>query len=742
MAAGNNLTDTDDSVPHVLDDREIVTKVLAKAKESVGWYDSRLSIERMRVLQYYNGELPKRQHVGASSFISPEVYDGVEMMKAQLLEVFAGGENIARFDPDQTMDAEACRVATEYARFIIFQQNPGFDIFETIIHDALMARIGVAKVYWDERTVHRDEEFDGLQPHEAMGLAAQDDVDEFDGTLDEDTGTYAGTLTRRIDKAQVCIDVLPPEEFLISPRWPILKTAPYCGHRTLKTKAELIEEGYDEDIVMDLHYDDSKGLDLSPEVIERNKPIETAQALDNPVQPEMELVMLYESYIRMMIDPKKGVRLYKIVHVNEVILDKQEVDKAPFLVYIPLPIPHLFYGNNYAARIIPYQNAQSILNRAVLDHTSITVNPRWQVVKGGLINPREMLENRLGGIVNVRTPESVAPLAYPNLNPFVFQVMQQMQENKETTTGISSLSQGLNKDAISQQNSQGLVDNLVNLSTTRQKIAARNFAYGFYTDLMLEVIRLAILHEKKEKFIQVAGDVLKITPQQWTERTTCSVSLHLGYGEKDQQVQQMTAAYAGMAQDPGLAPGFGYPQRYNMVQAIMKKRGWADGPNWLAPPNQVKPPQPDPLKVQEVQAKTQTAAAALMNAKANMQHEGTRGMVDSAKVKLDAQRNVMQSMDHDREQKRKDVDVANKVNIAQRKMDLEERGQQHQHFDDAVNTASKVNVDQRRMALDEHQPIQVPATHPILRTARQATDGNFYVRHPATGQYHMVVPNA
>jgi hypothetical protein len=75
--------------PQVLDDAEIVTRVLAKSKECVGWYDSRLSKERERVLKYYNGQLPARQHAGSSSYVSTDVYDSVEMMKAQLLETFA-----------------------------------------------------------------------------------------------------------------------------------------------------------------------------------------------------------------------------------------------------------------------------------------------------------------------------------------------------------------------------------------------------------------------------------------------------------------------------------------------------------------------------------------------------------------------------------------------------------------------------------------------------------------------------
>lgn len=657
--------------PHVLSDTDIVTKVLSVARESVGWYDSRLSLERQRVLGYYNGELPRRQHPGSSSYVSTDVYDGVEMLKSQLLEVFAGGDHIAQFDPDQAMNASDCLVATEYASYIIFRENDGFGIFRDVIHDALLARVGVAKVFWDERYEHRDEEFEGLQDHEAMGLAAQEDVSELDASPDE-TGLYKGTLSRKIDKSCVRIICVPPEEFLISPRAPNMHWAPYVGHRTLKTKAELIDEGYDKDVVMGLHYDDAQGLDLSPEVIERNRQIESAQALDNPIQAVMQQVMLYESYVRMQIDPSKGVRLYKIVHVNNVLLDKQEVDRLPFISYVPLPIPHLFFGNNFAARIIPYQNAQTVLTRGVLDHTVTTTNPRWQVVKGGLINPREMLENKLGGLVNVRTPESVSALQYPSLNPFIFQVMQTLTSNKESSTGISSLSQGLNKDAISKQNSQGLVDNMITLSSTRQKVAARNFAYGFFTQLMLEVVRLAIMHDKKEKFIEVAGNTMKVNPQQWTDRTTCSVSMHLGYGEKDQTITQMQQAYSGMAQDPALGPGFGYQQRYTMIRDMMKLRGWAGASNYLAPPNTIKPPPPDPIKMAEVQAKTDTAKAAVMNAQTNASQEQTHQAVDGTKVHLDAQKNVLSAMDHDRDQARKDAETANRINVSQREIKLAE----------------------------------------------------------------------
>jgi hypothetical protein len=89
--------------PQVLSEEEILQKTQEKSQKSVGWYDSRLSRERTRVIRYYNGALPARQHDGSSSYVSTDVYDAVELAKAQILEVFSGSDEIAQFDPDQDM---------------------------------------------------------------------------------------------------------------------------------------------------------------------------------------------------------------------------------------------------------------------------------------------------------------------------------------------------------------------------------------------------------------------------------------------------------------------------------------------------------------------------------------------------------------------------------------------------------------------------------------------------------------
>ncbi len=383
----------------------------------------------------------------------------------------------------------------------------------------------------------------------------------------------------------------------------------------------------------------------------------------------MEYIVYYESYIRMQIDSSKGVRLYKICRAGDKILDKQEVDKAPFLAFVPLPIPHVFYGFNFAAQVIHTQNANTVLFRGVLDHTAITSNPRFFVVNGGLLNPRELLDNRLGGVVNVRRPDSVVPMQQNQLNSYVFQTMQVLDSKSEKSTGISALSQGLNKDAISTQNSRGLVDNMIKVGSGRQKIIARNFAYDFFVPLMIEVVRLLIANQKGDKVIEIAGKPFSVSPEAWTERTTCSVSLHLGYGEKDMAANELAQGYQMMAKDPGLGTAFGLKQRTAMLADIGKLKGFTNFAAYIDPNAQ--PAGPDPLAVRELDIKERQVA---VSEQANQFKASDASRLYASEQVKSAQKDAeirVNALDQDRTNDRQDMETAARVAQGEEQLQIE-----------------------------------------------------------------------
>ena len=127
-----------------LSDSDILALVEQKVRHGVGFVDSRLSAERERVLKYYNSQLPKRQNEGRSSYVATDVYDSVEMAKAQLIETFSGNpDNIISFPPLNDKDIESSRIATEYCSYQIWRMNDGFGMIRDVIHNGQIGRAHV-----------------------------------------------------------------------------------------------------------------------------------------------------------------------------------------------------------------------------------------------------------------------------------------------------------------------------------------------------------------------------------------------------------------------------------------------------------------------------------------------------------------------------------------------------------------------------------------------------------------------
>lgn len=656
-----------------LSDEALGLLVDRKITDSVTWYSSKLSREREQVLKYYNSELPLKQNQGSSSFISTDVYDGVEAMKAQLLETFASGREIVKFDPTGPEDAEEARIATKYCDHVVFSQNDGYKLFGDVIHDGLIARVGVAKVFWEKNIKKVDEEFDGL-PEEAVHLIASDEsVDKLTAEQDLETGMFSGKLVRKKDLSQVKIEDINPEEFLIEPHAKNLGPDYVCGHRTMKTEDELLKMGYDlKKIRKAAKSEDAIALQSRPEVFARFQQIDSGFVQNDNEDESKHLYIVNEVYIKVRREGDSYAKLYKVVRLGDQTLEVEEVDDHPFVCYRPLPIPHSFFGNNYASRIIPTQNVNTVLTRAIVDHASITVNPRYSVLKGGLTNPRELLDNRLGGIVNVTRPDAVKPLEQASLNPFVFQALQLVDSKNEKTTGISSLSQGLNKDAVSSQNSDAMVERLVGLSQTRQKIVARNFANDFLLPLYLKVYDLVITKEDKKKIMDVAGNWVPVDPTRWKERRAATVSLHLGYKEHENEAQKLVQLGSLLNQDPRLQRMFTDDNRYKLAVDVMKLQGHGNYNDYITPPEKLPPEQPNPMEVAKAQVEKTKADAAMLTAQASMKKIDMHGAIEVSREKLQEQQKAFDNHIKELETHRKDIDIANKIDVSQREMKLAE----------------------------------------------------------------------
>lgn len=578
-----------------LEDDQVVKIVEDNIARSVGYYDSQLSVERKRVTDYYNATLPKPAHDGNSKYVSQDVYDAVNSMKAALLETFSAGRRIASFAPQNADDVELAEVCSQYTDYVMFRQNDLHSVMSDVIHDGLVARVGIAKVYWDERIDYELREFDRLTPDELDMLIAEEGVELEDSKTDE-IGLISGSVSVEVDNSQVAIESISPESFVIEPQAISLDKVNFCAHRERKTISELREMGYSEDIIDAIGDDhDDVEMETDPEVLARHDDIGSDRGFNaKGYQDQVRNVMVYECYIMLDPDGTGTARLHKVCKAGNALLDMYEVDRMPFCCFVPIPIPHAFHGANYADKIVSTQNARSVLTRSILDHAVITNNPRYMVVKGSMTNPRELIDNRVGGLVNVTRADGISPIPQAPLNPFIFQTLQLLEDDAEDTSGISSLAKGTNKDAVSKQNSAAMVEQLASMSQQRQKIIARNFANQFLKPLFHEVYRLVVENEQQQKIVELAGNYVEVNPSSWADKRDVAVELSLGYGEREREAAKYLAVHQLFSQDPALQPFYTPENRYKLMKAVLEKQDIMNVDDYITRPDQLPPPQPDP----------------------------------------------------------------------------------------------------------------------------------------------------
>lgn len=630
-----------------IDDARLVAMISSGVGMAVGFADSKLSKEREEVQRYKDGEKPYKAHSGDTKYNSYDLFESVEQMKSVLLEVFSGNSRPVVFTPANGEDVAAAEIRTEYCTNVIFSQNKGFSIVQATIEDGLMNRAGIVKVWWE--TKHTTEHYDlaNTTYEEIAAFLSKNPTAE----IKEVEGTQDGTKFKRVrlsikkDRSQVRIKVLAPEQFGISPMAEDIESADLVFHREPMTVSKLLKQGYDKKTIMALNDSDRFWLSTEPEIMQRFGQTDDMigmHGLEDGQKSNRE-IMVFEAYLEIADDDEEGEQqLTKVIMAGDQILSREPVDRKPFVAFIPLPKPHAFWGTNFAKMIIPTQNSRTYLTRAVINHALISTNPRVMVAKGGLLNPRELVENRFGGIVNVKSLEQVAPFPQASLNPFVLQIRQSLLDDKEQITGTSAMSAGLNKDVLSKQNSQELVQDVTTAGQTRQRIVARNFAECFLRELYMLVYRLVLENEDRERIVAIAGNWTPVDFTQWPEDTEMEVSFSLGLNEMKQEATKWMGFDKYMASDPMLHSFYPPPKRFAVLKKAMEATGIKNITDYILTPDQVPPPTPSPtdqahLAVLQADAQVKVASAKATEAKTQLDAQQLQMKTQEALAKMQLQ---------------------------------------------------------------------------------------------------------
>ncbi len=137
---------------------------------------AKLTEERERAMNYYNGDVSADMPTvtDRSKAVSYDVSDTVESLMPVLMETFAGGDLVVKFEAVSEEDEDQAEQETAYINHVYTQKNPGALITYSWIKDALLLKNGVVKVSWRiEKSEERETFFD--QPDDVYALIMADE---------------------------------------------------------------------------------------------------------------------------------------------------------------------------------------------------------------------------------------------------------------------------------------------------------------------------------------------------------------------------------------------------------------------------------------------------------------------------------------------------------------------------------------------------------------------------------------
>ncbi len=138
-----------------------------------GSLSSELQAERQQALAYYMGDVSADMPAqdGRSKAVSTDVADTVEGLLPNLMDIFAGSDEVVRFEPVGPEDEDAAQQETDYINHVFMQQNGGFMVLYSMIKDGLLSKTGLVKVWWEEAEQEERETYYDLDEEQFAALA-------------------------------------------------------------------------------------------------------------------------------------------------------------------------------------------------------------------------------------------------------------------------------------------------------------------------------------------------------------------------------------------------------------------------------------------------------------------------------------------------------------------------------------------------------------------------------------------
>ena len=658
----------DEQVEEPISEEELQNIITAEIDDAQEYIDDIISPQRALAGQYYKGEPFGNEEEGRSQAISMDVRDTVQAMMPSIMRVFFAANNVVEFAPNGPEDVENAAQATEYVNYCLTRDNNLFNECHSTFKDALIRKNGIMKVWWNNDKDITTHKFTGLDEATFSVLQSDTTVEvkdveitygeapmmppEMEGMVDPmgmplpppppAPATYDCTVVRTVEKGRLCVQSVPPEEFLIDRRARSIETAEFVAHRRYVTVSDLVKMGYDFDEVQDLGYETQDDFGGNEEAFDRNP-----QAFTNitgRTDTSSRKVLYIEGYVYVDMDGDGIAELCRVCVAGSAnkVLHWEPCDFIPFVDFCPDPEPHTFFGMSMADVTMDIQLIKSNILRNTLDSLAQSIHPRTGVVEGQ-VNIEDVMNTEVGGIIRMRAPGMVQPFTIPFVGQQAFPMLQYMDELRENRTGISKAAAGLDANAL-QSSTRAAVAATISAAAQHIELICRIFAETGMKNLFRKSMQLIAKNQDAPRMVRLRNKFVPIDPRAWDANMDVVVNVAIGVGSNEEKMAflgQVAQKQEMLMQMGGpLADMQGY---YNTLAQMMALAGYKDptvffnDPATMPPPPPPAPPQPTPeemlsqVQMEAIRADIQKKAAEL-----ELQREDMLRKDDRERDKLDA----------------------------------------------------------------------------------------------------------
>jgi len=346
-------------------------------------------------------------------------------------------------------------------------------------------------------------------------------------------------IRRVVSKGRLRVKVMAGEHFFIESGATALNEdeCRFCGHYDEPTRSELIERGYDKDLVWSL-------TSVTEDTTEQVRNGRTWGNSDEYEDKAGERVAIRECYALLDPDEDGRAEWYQALVAGDggssELLDFTEWGgRFPFSDVAPDPVPHRWEGRSLYDRLRDPQRVATAFSRRMNDNLYLTVEPQRAVNMSLVENPDALFDVQLGSHIRIKGDPRAAIM---DLNvPFVAKEAQPLIEEQrriaERRTGVGEQSSGLDADALTGQVATA-VTATQSASGLRKEDYARNIALGLRRAFSC-MLRLMVENQDRERMMRLRNRWVPMNPQAWSAEMEVNINVGLGAGNRDRDLAML-----------------------------------------------------------------------------------------------------------------------------------------------------------------------------------------------------------